>query len=158
MNIKLKKRCPRCDMKVPSETIICPGCQLNYHKFESATNKEAKTAYAEGDNDRVLMRKGMPSDVSKLKLLLLTIFLGFAGAQYYYVGRYKKGIFFSIFFAIGIVYAVVTNVLKIMPTGDLWEVFMFLVLIWGLVILLWLIDIINVACNRFKVPVSLPRR
>ncbi|HIU06076.1 MAG TPA: TM2 domain-containing protein [Candidatus Onthoplasma faecigallinarum] len=110
------------------------------------------------ERERVLYRRGCPSDVSKVKLLLLTIFLGFTGAHHYYVGRTGKGIFYSIFFVIGVVNAILTTVLQSTPHGELWEIFTLLVLIWGVVIMMWLIDIADVILNRYKIPVSLPKK
>ena len=154
MNLFKNKRCPRCNSKVPVEIVSCPNCQLNFNKFESATNKEAKQALNEGEKDRVLMRRGRPRDVKFVPLLLLTIFLGFTGAHYYYVGRYKMGAFFSIFFGVGIVNAIINALLKVRPTGDLYQIFTLLVLVWGAVIALWIIDIAKVCFNHFKIPVS----
>lgn len=151
------KRCPRCDMKVPKAVVVCPKCQLNYNKFDSATNEEARKALASGDKDRVLMRKGCPNDIKKWKLILITIFLGFMGAHYYYVGRNAKGSFYTVFFVIGVLNAIITQIPNFTPSGDAWEVFTLLVLIWGLVIVLWIIDMTQVIFNRFKIPVSLPR-
>lgn len=143
---------------MPKEINICPTCQLNYDKFNNATNSEAKVAIHMDERERVLYRRGCPSDVSKVKLLLLTIFLGFTGAHHYYVGRTGKGIFYSIFFVIGVVNAILTTVLQSTPHGELWEIFTLLVLIWGVVILMWLIDIADVILNRYKIPVSLPKK
>ena len=154
MNLFKNKHCPRCNEKMPIEIVVCPGCQLNFQKFDSATNKEAKQAIQVGETERVLMRKGRPSDVSFVKLLLITIFAGFTGAHYYYVGRYKIGAFFSIFFAVGIVNAIITSLLKATPTGDLYQIFTLLVLVWGFVLVLWIIDIAKVCLNKFKIPVS----
>lgn len=154
MNLFRNKRCPRCNQKMPIEIVVCPSCQLNFQKFDSATNKDAKQAIRQGEKERVLMRKGRPSDVSFVKLLLITIFCGFTGAHYYYVGRYKMGAFFSIFFAVGIVNAILTTLLKATPKGDLYQIFTLLVLVWGLVLVLWIIDIAKVCFNKFKIPVS----
>lgn len=154
MNLFKNKRCPRCNTKMPVQIVSCPSCGLNFQKFDSATNLEAKEAIKTGETDRVLMRKGRPSDVSFIKLLLITIFFGFTGAHYYYVGRYKMGAFFSIFFVVGIVNAILTTLLEATPTGDLYQIFTLLVLIWGLVIMLWIIDIAKVCVNKFKIPVS----
>ena len=142
----------------PKEINICPTCQLNYDKFNNATNSEAKVAIHMDERESVLYRRGCPSDVSKVKLLLLTIFLGFTGAHHYYVGRTGKGIFYSIFFVIGVVNAILTTVLQSTPHGELWEIFTLLVLIWGVVIMMWLIDIADVILNRYKIPVSLPKK
>ncbi len=151
------KRCPRCNFKVPKEITICPNCQLKYQKFELATNGEAKEALKQGETDRVLYRKGCPNDVKKSVLVLLTIFLGFTGAHYYYVGRIKMGIFFSVFFCVGVINAIITTVLKLNLSGDWYQIFYLLVMVWGIAIFMWLIDIAKVCFNSFKIPVSLPR-
>lgn len=154
MNLFKNKRCPRCNEKVPVEIVVCPSCQLNFHKFDTATNADAKQAMREGENEKVLMRKGCPKDVSKIKLLLLAIFLGFTGAHYYYVGRYKMGGFFTIFFAVGIVNAILHSLLETIPTGDLYQIFTLLVLVWGAVIFMWIVDIAKICFNKWKIPVS----
>lgn len=156
MNIFENKRCPRCNTKMPKEIMVCPSCRLNFVKFKNATNAEAKIALKMGEKDRVVYRKGCPKDVSRTKLTLLTIFLGFLGAHNYYVGKTHRGVFFTIFFIIGVINAIITNVLNLNPSGELWEVFTFLVLIWGIVLFMWIIDIAKVALNKFKIPVSLP--
>mgnify|MGYP001864247514 FL=1 len=156
MNIFENKRCPRCNTKMPKEIMVCPSCRLNFVKFENATNAEAKIALKMGEKDRVVYRKGCPKDVSRTKLTLLTVFLGFMGANNYYVGKTHRGVFFTIFFIIGVINAIITNVLNLNPSGELWEVFTFLVLIWGIVLFMWIIDIAKVALNKFKIPVSLP--
>ena len=154
MNLFKNKRCPRCNTKSPVEIVICPGCELNFQKFETATNKQAKQAIKQRENERVLMRKGRPSDVKLVPLLLITIFLGFTGAHYYYVGRYKMGAFFTVFFSVGVVNGILSTLLKETPKGDLYQIFILLVLIWGLVAMLWIIDIAKVCLNKFKIPVS----
>lgn len=154
MKLFNNKRCPRCNTKVPVGTGVCPDCRLNFQKFESATNEEAKNAIRQGEKERVLMRKGCPSDVKKFKLLLMALFLGFTGAHYYYVGRYKMGIFCTTFFIIGIVNAVVRTFVNISPSGDLWQIFTLLVLGWGAVLVIWIIDLAKICLNKFKIPVS----
>ncbi len=158
MEFKENKRCPRCNTKVPKGVIRCPKCQLDYNKFDLATNAEAKRAMRMGEHDRVLMRKGYPTDVKKWQFVLLTIFLGYTGANYYYIGRYKRGLFYTVFFIFGLVYAVLSTKINVTPSGDLFQVFYFLVLIWGLVLVFWLFDIMNAVFNRFKIPVSLPHK
>ncbi len=154
MNLLKNKRCPRCNHKMPIEIVVCPNCQLNFNKFESATNSEAKEAIRMGEGERVVMRKGRPIDVKFVPLLLITILLGFTGAHYYYVGRYKMGAFYSIFCAVGFVNAIITTLLDVTPKGDLYQIFTLLVLIWGIVIMLWIVDIAKVCLNKFKIPVS----
>ena len=133
---------------------ICPNCELNYQKFNSATNKAAKKAYREGEKEQVLLRMGLPSDVKKWKLLLLAIFLGFTGAHHYYVGRKWMGLFYTSFFIVGVANAIISTMLKEAPKGDLYEIFTLLVLVWGFVLILWVVDIAKIVLNKFKVPVS----
>ncbi len=152
---RANKKCPRCDLKMPAQARICPGCGLNYDKFEMATNRAGKIALQEGRKDDVVMRKGCPADVNKTKLLLLTIFLGFVGAHNYYVGRYGRGAFFTIFFLFGLANAVLTTIYKSALSGAFYEILTILSLVWGAVLLTWLFDIINIALNKYKIPVSL---
>lgn len=159
MNIKQRfdtKRCPRCNFKSSKSVNICPNCQLNYTKFDVATNKSAKQAIREGRKNNVIYRKGCPKDVSKFKLLLLTVFLGFTGAHLYRVGRYKRAVTYTVFFIIGLVYTIITSYIEITGYSLIWEVFYLLTAGWGAVMLLWIVDIFRVIFNRFKIPVSLP--
>ena len=137
---------------------VCPQCKLNFQKFHSATNSEAKIALKQGEKDRVIYRTGMPSDVNKLKLLLLATFLGFTGAHHYYVGRKNMGFFYSIFFGVGIIYTILTIALNFDWTSEIGQFFYLLVMAWGVVIMLWIVDIAKVSFSRYKIPVSLPRR
>ena len=152
MNLFNNKKCPRCEKKVPKEIAICPICMLNFQKFDSATNAQAKQAMQEGEIERVLMRKGCPCDISKWKLILITIFLGFIGAHYYYVGRNKMGIFFTCFFFVGLANAIVNQFTSL--KGDFVEILYLMALIWGVVLVLWIVDICKVIFNHFKIPVS----
>ena len=154
MNLFRNKKCPRCAMKVPVETLICPDCRLNYKKFNEATNKEAKQALKEGEKDNVLMRKGCPPDVNKIKLLLMVILLGFAGGHHYYVGRYKMGLVYSCFFLIGLTNAFLNMMVEGITSSMIYQVFTLFVLGWGVVLFMWIFDVVNIIFNKFKIPVS----
>ena len=156
MKLGLNKRCPRCNTKVAYTAMMCPSCQLNYNKFEMATNKEAKEAFRNKEKDQVLLRKGRPVDVKLWKLLLIAIFLGFAGGHHYYVGRVKMGMFYSIFFMVGLANAIL-NITIGRLSGNLWELFSLLVLVWGAVLAMWIVDVAKICLNKFKIPVSLNR-
>lgn len=137
-----------------TELAMCPNCQLNFKKFYQATNMDAKQALREGRKDDVLMRTGYPADVKKWLLILVTIFGGFFGMHYYFVGRNKMGIFFTLAFFVGVVNAVIGTMVTKTLTGFAWEIFSLLVLVWGAVIFIWIIDIAKVCLNKFKIPVS----
>ena len=151
---RMNKRCPRCNTKSPYTTVICPSCQLNFQKFEGATNADAKKMLKAGEKEQVLMRRGCPSDVKRWKLLLLAIFLGFTGAHHYYVGRVKMGLFYTVFFMVGVANAVITSLVQTKLTGFAYEIFTLLVLVWGAVLFMWIIDIAKISLNHYKVPVS----
>ena len=154
MRFNFRKKCPRCQAKMAAELSVCSDCQLNFKKFYEATNAEAKQAMREGRKDDVLLRVGCPSDVKKWALILITIFFGFFGMHYYYVGRNKMGIFFTLSFFVGVANAVIGSLITKTLTGFGWEIFSVLVLVWGAVIFMWIIDIAKVCFNHFKIPVS----
>jgi len=154
MNLRerMNKRCPRCKTKTAYTTVICPGCQLNYQKFEQATNKEAKIQLKQGEKEQVLMRKGCPVDVKKWKLILLAVFLGFVGAHHYYVGRTKMGLFYTLSLVFYLLmYAVVAIISPIIYVVDLYYICM---LTWGAVLFMWIIDVAKICVNHYKIPVS----
>ena len=158
MRLKANKRCPRCNYKMPLTMNRCPSCQLDFSKFESATNKGAKQALSVGEADQVISRKGFPSDVKKWKLLLLTIFLGIFGVHYYFVGRKRAGLVFTAFFFVGVVNAIITTLATSIVKTDAYQIFYLFVLGWGVVLVVWMIDIFKVIFNQFKIPVSVERK
>ena len=137
------KRCPRCGYKVDKNIAVCPQCQLKYAKFESATNAEAKDALKAGEKSRVLYRKGCPSDVNRWQLAGIALCLGFMGAHHYYVGRNKKGIFYTIFCCIGLLYTLLTTFIKNMEYNFAIDLLYTLYLVWGVVLIMWIIDILH---------------
>lgn len=154
MNIWKNKKCPRCGTKVDKQVAVCTSCGLNYNKFDEATNKEAKIAISMGEKDRVLYRTGCPKDVKRWKLILICVFLGFMGAHHYYVGRKGWGLFYTCFFFVGVINAIVTLFIPQVVNTEVFQVFYLLVLIWGIVIALWIIDIVKICFNKYKIPVS----
>ena len=144
-------------MKVPVETLICPECRLNYKKFNEATNKEAKIALKQGEKDNVLMRKGCPADVNRIKLLLLAIFFGMFGTHHYYVGRYKMGLVYTCFFVVGVTNAALSIAIENLATSMIYQVFYLFVIGWGFVVFMWLFDVANIILNKYKIPVSRTR-
>ncbi len=155
--MKKNKRCPRCNFKVDVGCKVCPSCRLNYDKLALATNGEAKKAMAEKDMDRVLYRTGYPSDIKKWKLLLIAIFLGFCGGHHFYTGRKNWGIFYFVFFVAAVTNMLILYLNKKIPSGDWYQIFYIFILIWAVVLTMWIVDVVKIILNRFKLPVSLPR-
>ena len=154
MEFRKKKRCPRCNYKMDRNQIVCPNCELNFNKFNQATNRGAKQAYHRGDGEQVLLRTGCPSDVKKWVLLLLTIFFGFCGVHQFYVGRKRLGLTFLFFFGVGVINAFALAFSRSIVSTEVYQVFSILVFIWGIFLAWWLLDIIRVITNQFKIPVS----
>ncbi len=154
MEIIKNKKCPRCATKVNKYATVCPSCGLNYNKFNEATNKEAKEAYACGEKERVLYRIGCPRDVKKWKLLLMCVFLGYVGGHHYYVGKKGWGLFYTIFFFVGVINTFISEFFPQAINTDAFQVFYLLVLVWGIVLIMWIVDIVKICFNRYKIPVS----
>jgi len=147
----MNKRCPRCKTKAPYATVVCPECKLNYQKFEQATNKEAKKNIRAGEKEQVLMRNSRPSDVVWWKLLLMAIFLGWVGGHHYYVGRNKMGLFYTLTF---VLYLTIFFIIKLVVTQFIFDVYSVLMLTWGFVVFMWIVDVAKICLNKFKIPVS----
>lgn len=149
---RMNKRCPRCNTKSAYTTVVCPSCQLNFQKFESATNADAKKMLKAGEKEHVLMKKGFTCDVKKHKVLLLAIFLGFVGAHHYYVGRTKIGLFYSLSL---ISYLLFYALFKFVSSSIfMYDLYMLSMFVWGFVLFMWIIDIAKICVNHYKIPVS----
>ena len=149
------KRCPRCNYKTPTQFCRCGNCGLNYDKFSSATNAEAKSAFRMGEKERVLHTKQRPSDVSKIGILLKCIFGGWFGLHYFSLGKIWRGVFHIVGFAMAFVYAYCAMKFNI-RTGYLGYFVLLCGFIWVASFIIWLVDIFSIIFNKFKYPVSLP--
>ena len=144
--------CPRCGIKSYRGIDSCPECGLVFSRLEVATNKEAKAKKLRGDRDFIINTTKLPNDVSFLKLLLFSIFLGPFGVHCFYVGRYLRGsIILSDFVAI--VLAVVFN--SYLVDIDDGKFIAAISVIMGLIMFTWFYDIIMIVIKKFKVPVAI---
>ncbi len=123
----------------------CPECDLIFSRLEFASNKAAKKQLRKFNRDYVVYTKDLPKDVSFIKLLLLTIFCGLFGAQYYYVGKYEKGILMTVSF----VYLVLCTIFN----AYIVEYMQFLYFPIGLAGIAWMVSIVYVGSRKFKVPI-----
>ena len=142
-------KCPRCGNKIDEENKSCPYCNLKTSVIINAKNSDAKLALKNGDKDKVFLSSYKPQDVSKTKLLLLSIFLGFAGAHCYYVGRVARGLTILAVFVIGITFAGIP---------ETWELHKYVSGIvagaFGFVgVMMWWSDIVAIIFNRYKIPI-----
>jgi len=149
------KRCPRCNFKTPASIKRCGNCGLDYNKFNSATNTEAKSAFRMNEKERILYSKQVPSDVNKTKILLMCIFGGWFGLHYFKIGRIWRGIIQALGVVFGFVYTFFA-VERGVTTGYLGLMFLLLGFVWAYTFVSWIIDIVSIVFNKFKYPVSLP--
>ena len=146
------KKCPRCGLKMYEGAQECSDCGLIFSRLEIATNKEAKAKKLRNDRDFIINTSKLPSDVSFLKLLLLSIFLGPFGAHCFYVGRYLRGsILLTDMIAI-IMFVVFNPQLVAIEDGKLITA---LATISGAIMLIWFLDIFLIITKKFKVPVAI---
>ena len=141
------KHCPRCDMKMLATATKCEECGLIFARLEYATNTAAKEKIKNGDRDYILEITTIPKDVSYVKLLLYTLFLGIFGGQYYYVGKYVKGALMTLV-SLYTLFCVIFN-------SQIVDYLNFLYLPVGVGVLAWMISCMFVICKKFKIPVSI---
>ena len=155
MKQKEFKRCPRCNHKFPSNVAKCGNCGLNFDKFNTATNSEAKSAFRMGEKERVLYTKRRPNDVGKTPMFLKSLLGGWFGLHYFAIGRKWKGLFQILGIAMMFVYAYLAGKLGI-RNGFAGNAVLACGIIWVSTFIIWWADSIAILFNRFKYPVSLP--
>lgn len=154
--MKENKTCPRCFYKMPTGLKVCPACGMNFDKLDQATNKEGRAALRANQKERVVFTTTLPCDVNKWKLFFLSLFLGFTGAHLFRVGRDLRGFAYLILNILGIVFTFLPS--SYFSTSLMYNIFVVVYLGWAIAIIFWFVDVVLVAFNKFKVPVSLPYR
>jgi len=147
------KKCPRCGNLCLLSQVKCDDCGLLFSKMDEATNKDGKIRLKNHEKDLVIYSKKCPHDVKRWKLILITIFLGLFGVHYFYVGRWKWGLAFLIYFLSVIICGVIFNAYFL----DVWNGTFFSIYgpITGIYTIMWLNDIRRVSFNSFPIPVSI---
>lgn len=146
------KSCPRCGMNYIEGSESCSECGLIFSRLEVATNKDAKKKMLRGDRDFIIKVSKLPSDVSFIKLLLLSIFLGEMGVHCFYVGRYYRGGLLLGNFIFMMMLVIFNRQISEVNDGALLGV---LSTICGFILLAWLWDIFMIITKKFKVPVAI---
>ena len=154
-------KCPVCGAKLVAKQ-ICPYCKITDDQILEASNRKVKEYRKTGNKDLICYTNVIPKDVSKLKLILYTIFLGWFGINHLYVLRPIRGIF-SIIATAGSMGILILGIAVSIPTeGFFYALYMILynVLFYSMAInvIIWVLDIIAVIFKTFKVPVVLPKK
>ena len=152
---KKYKRCPRCDKKNPLYQDRCEECGLVFSRLKNVTNSAAKKAISKKEYNKVINYNVLPPDLNKWKLFFLALFLGWIGAHYVKVGKYKTFIYMVISFVL--VMLVGTTII---PPSWFDHQYLFLVA-WGCVApagfgtIFWVVSCVQILFGRFKVPVAI---
>lgn len=153
-------RCPVCGAKLVGKQ-ICPYCKITDEQITSASNRKVKEYRKTGNKDLICYTNVIPKDLSKLKIILYTIFLGWFGINHLYVLRPVRGTF-SIVATVGsIMISIIGIVLSIKiqfwrTVYNLFYSILFYMMAFN--VLLWVFDIFAVIFKGFKVPVVLPKK
>lgn len=146
-------KCPRCGEKCLQTQPVCPECGLVFSRLSSCTNKAARQRLKMGEKKNVLMVTKIPADRNFWVLLFYSIFLGLFGAHYYYVYRWKTGVYCCFSFIVSFCFAVPFNAAFLTWIPFLKIIIIGYVAIYGCI---WLYSIFQVVARRFKIPVSVP--
>ena len=147
-------KCPKCGCGVRKNT-FCPYCKITADEIRFASNNEAKKRIKEKNTEDVYISSTIPYDVSKWKLLLITIFGGVIGLDAYYLGRHKRGI---IQLAIFVVAFMLFTVQQLGGYEFLDVPLDILALTCAILVFLWIGSIFGVMLNKAKVPIVLPTK
>lgn len=153
-------RCPICGAKL-YQKIICPYCNVTADDVRAASNKKVKEYRKSGRKDLIHFTNVLPQDVSRVKLWLFTIFLGWCGVNHFIVGRYIRGTFSAsavgcsiTMFILNFIFHPITTfgivLLKVIYELSFYSM--------AINIILWASDIIGLLTKSFKVPVVLPEK
>ena len=146
-------KCPRCGEKCLTTQPICPDCVLVFSRLDECTNKAASIRLRHGEKHNVLMVKKVPSDKKFWKLLLYSSLLGLFGAHYFYVYRWKMGVYMLFSFFVAMFFGSFFNNVFITWPQSVQFIIISYVAIFALI---WLYSVVQVILRKFKIPVSMP--
>lgn len=151
-------RCPQCGCNM-EKTNNCPYCDISKEQVYFASNKKAKEYLKKGLKDKVCYSSVKPRDVDRVKLILLTLFLGIVGVGNFYVGKRGKGIFACLSFS----FAFVAMLIKVIVEQTLMQSIValnyiseILVACAAITVIIWVSDLFSLILNIYKYPVVVP--
>ena len=143
-------KCPRCGEENFKTQKKCSDCGLVFDRLNYVSNRARKIAVVRREKENILRVTKWPKDAKKSKALPLCGFLGLVGAHNFYLGRYVKGFFSLIVTLVACVCIMLENVIDY---ASFYESFFFLPT--GIMFLMWWVDFILIASNKYKIPVAL---
>lgn len=153
-------RCPICGARMINGQ-VCPYCKIVDKQVYGASNKKVKEYREKGYSDLICYTNVLPSDVSKLKLILYTIFFGWCGVNHFLVNRPVRA-WYSLVTSVLSLFIIFFNAFYVEKTlaGEwiVWILYNAFLVSMAINVVMWFCDIIGVLLKRFKVPVVLPEK
>ena len=151
-------QCPVCGARLVQKH-FCRYCKdVTMANITTSSNKKAKEAIKNDNRDKVVYSTYIPSDVSKKKLWILAILLGYLGIHNYYIGRSLKGLYQTVSMSVLFIFVTLGTLSDMFSWGldnSLRLITQFFGLLAAIAVILWAFDIINLLIRRFKIPVIL---
>mgnify|MGYP003306566201 FL=1 len=153
-----KMECPVCGAKMVDNK-ICKYCGVTREQVLTASNEKAKQARKSGNKENICYTTEAPSDINKVKLSLLVVFLGLFGAANFYVGKYTKAWFNLISTSLSFIFSLLLFIFEKVKLPNLEYVFAILLdfVCWFMAVslIMWAMDIFGIIFKKFKIPVIL---
>ena len=154
----MKMECPICGAKM-LDGKLCKYCGITNVQVETASNEKAKQYLKAGKKEDVCYSKTMPADVNKTKLVLLTVFLGYAGAGNFYVGKKVKAWFNLVSTVLSFIFGLLvylSETFEWLYQAVIFNLCLDFLSIFGAIsFLMWFFDIMALIFKTYKVPVVL---
>ena len=143
-------RCPNCDSKIKNNLPVCSNCGTKVADINNASYEKALQVLQTGtlvQKEKIFYTYNTPKELSRKRLLWLTICLGIMGAQDFYVGKKKFGIS-------KIASLVLGNIILILNyMGYAMSFYSIGGLLIAYPLLTWIYDIVRVCFKRYPFPV-----
>ena len=135
---------------------LCKYCKITDEQVINASNKKVKEYRKKDMKDLIHFTTVIPKDVSRLNLIMYTIFLGLLGVNHFYVNRVVRGTYSVLSFSLSIAIFILSLAVPTLRNYMIFEL-LFELLFYTLIfnIIMWVGDIINVFIKAFKIPVVL---
>lgn len=148
-------RCPLCFDKIPHYSNICVSCGFNKEELNNTSNAMI-FEMRDKDPEIIIESTVMPKDLKKKRLLLLCIFTGWFGGHLFYCRKYVKGTIYAIIMSILLIACPFIYGTLPIPFGiDPVDLTTWVSVPGAIVFISWLIELIQIIFNRFKIPVVL---
>ena len=148
-------KCPICGAKMKYGA--CQYCKITEEQVINASNKAVSKARRDGRKTDVYYSTTLPSDINRMRLILITIFLGWVGADSFYVKRPFKGLYPLVSICVCLVLYAVGQM-----AGNLGLVFRFFYEMsfycTAIALICWVYNIIALFTKNYKVPVVLAEK